>query len=79
MAEPKEETMAKWNITDFNWFEKFPSSPAAMQAKFSSVIYNSTTCRVKVENVNPTTGEYRVVLTGTYCPDDTTPTQNYNS
>ena len=29
------------------------------------LVFNSTACRCKVETINPTTGEYRIVLQGT--------------
>ncbi|MCK4857503.1 MAG: hypothetical protein KAT58_06020 [candidate division Zixibacteria bacterium] len=57
--------MKKWSITDINGIEKYPTSPAWMKNKFSDIMFNSTTCRCKVESVNPQTGEYRVVLYGT--------------
>ena len=69
--------MKKWNINDINFIEKSPTSPAWLQQKFSDILYNSTNCRCKVESVNPTTGEYRVVLQGTFDCTDCTPNQNY--
>ena len=63
--------MTKWSITHVNGIEKCPTSPAKLQAKFTEILFNSTTCRCKVESVNPTTGEYRVVLYGTFdCSGD---------
>jgi hypothetical protein len=48
-----------------------------LNRSLTEVLYNSTTCRCKVESVNPTTGEYRIVLQGTLdCWDDTTTTPN---
>ena len=58
--------MTKWSITNINCIEKTPTSPAKLQQKFTEILFNSTTCRCKVETCNPTTGEYRVVLTGTF-------------
>lgn len=58
--------MRKFSITDVNTIEKCPTSPAKLQQKFTEILINSTTCRCKVETVNPQTGEYRVVLTGTF-------------
>jgi hypothetical protein len=66
--------MKKWSITDINGVEKYPTSPAWMKNKFMEIMYNSTNCRCKVETVNPTTGEYRIVLTGTLdCHEDPYP------
>jgi hypothetical protein len=58
--------MKKWTINDFNTIEKSPTSPAWLQTRFTDILYHSTNCRCKVETCNPTTGEYRVVLQGTF-------------
>lgn len=58
--------MQKWSITNVTAIEKCPTSPAKLQQKFTEILFNSTTCRCKVESVNHTTGEYRVVLCGTF-------------
>lgn len=57
--------MTKFSFNDLNGVEKYPTSPAWMKNKFQDILFNSTNCRWKVESCNPTTGEYRVVLTGT--------------
>ena len=57
-------------MNDFNTIEKSPTSPAWLQSRFTDILYNSTNCRCKVESVNPTTGEYRVVLQGTFDKDE---------
>ena len=64
--------MKKFSVKDINAIERCPSSPAWMKNKFSEILFNSTNCRCKVENVNPTTGEYRVILYGTFdwCGED---------
>ncbi|MBU1318184.1 MAG: hypothetical protein KKG33_11655 [candidate division Zixibacteria bacterium] len=62
--------MKKWTMNDFNTIEKSPTSPAWLQSRFTDILYNSTNCRCKVESVNPTTGEYRVVLQGTFDKDE---------
>jgi hypothetical protein len=56
--------------------ERTPSSPASLQWKLSDLLYNSTTCRAKVDSVNQTTGEYRIVLQGTLDYWDDTNTQH---
>ena len=68
--------MVKFRYQNFPTFERTPCSPAALQYRLTELLYNSTTCRCKVDSVNPTTGEYRIVLQGTLdCWDDTnTPT-----
>jgi hypothetical protein len=58
--------MQKWSITNVNAIEKCPASPMKLQQKFTERLFNSTTCRCKVESVNPTTGECRVVLYGAF-------------
>ena len=57
--------MARFRIQDFNSIEKSPTSPAALRNKVTDMLTNSMVARVKVEAVNPDTGEYRVVLQGT--------------
>ena len=69
--------MNKWNINEINTIERTPASPASLQSKFSDILYNSTNCRCKVESVNPTTGEYRIVLQGTFYNEDS-PNPNYS-
>jgi hypothetical protein len=57
--------MVKFRYQNFPSFERTPSSPAALQYRLTELLYNSTTCKCKVDSVNPTTGEYRIVLQGT--------------
>ena len=57
--------MPRFRIEDINSIEKTPTSPANLRNKVTEMLYNSTVARVKVEVVNPDTGEYRVVLQGT--------------
>jgi hypothetical protein len=54
-----------WTIKDVYTVEKSPTSPSRLQWKISEIMLNSSACRCKVESVNPTTGEYRIVLQGT--------------
>lgn len=70
--------MKKWTINDITWIENTPVSPASLQAKFTDIFYNSTNCRCKVDSVNPQTGEYRIVLQGTFCKDEYTTEHNYS-
>ncbi len=42
-----------------------PNNPKAMHQALGNIVFSSSTCRCKVESVNPNTGEYRLVLTGT--------------
>jgi len=69
--------MQKFNIGDITGVERTPASPAWMQQKFTDILYHSTTCRCKVETVNPTTGEYRIVLQGTFDAENYDPTKTY--
>jgi hypothetical protein len=57
--------VVKFRYQNFPTIERTPTSPAALQYRLTELLYNSTTCRAKVESVNPTTGEYRIVLQGT--------------
>jgi len=70
--------MNKWSIKDIHWLEKTPSSPSRFNWRVSEVLFNSTNCRCKVESINPTTGEYRIVLQGTLDIDECTNPPNYN-
>jgi hypothetical protein len=66
----------KFRYQNFSILERTPTSPAAMEYQLNELMHNSTTCRAKVDWVNPTTGEYRIVLQGTvdYWDDKNTPT-----
>lgn len=57
--------MVKFRYQNFPAIERTPTSPAALQFRLTELLYNSCTCRAKVESINPTTGEYRIVLQGT--------------
>jgi hypothetical protein len=57
--------MPRFRIQDIHSVENAPTSPQNLRAKFGEMILSSTTCRAKVEAINPETGEYRVVLQGT--------------
>ncbi len=66
--------MSRWPNPVFQTLERTPTSPASLQRNINHIVFNSTVCRCKVEAVNPDTGEYRVVLSGTYCPTEESPT-----
>ncbi len=68
--------MNKFRYQNFSVLERTPTSPAALEHSLNELMYNSTTCRAKVEMINPTTGEYRIVLQGTvdYWDETKTPT-----
>jgi len=56
------------------------NNPKAMHQALGNIVLCSSTCRCKVENVNPNTGEYRIVLTGTLTSQPTgNPTGNPGS
>ena len=57
--------MHKTWMKDLRWLETTPTSPYTLHTKLSEVLYNSYSCRAKVDTVNPETGEYRIVLQGT--------------
>jgi len=70
----------KFRYQNFQVLERTPTCPAALEHCLNDLLYNSTTCRARVEMVNPTTGEYRIVLQGTLdCWEETKTTQTpYN-
>jgi len=58
--------MPNFNPSQVKSIESTPANnPKAMHQALGSIVLGSATCRCKVENVNPNTGEYRIVLTGT--------------
>ncbi|HMC81952.1 MAG TPA: hypothetical protein VKL61_01810 [Candidatus Polarisedimenticolia bacterium] len=57
--------MPKFQVRDFRSLEEAPSSPGTLRTKVDDLLIHSTLARVKVENLNRETGEYRVVLQGT--------------
>lgn len=63
--------MPRFRVESFQAIEKSPTSPAALRNKITEMLYNSTVARVKVEAVNPETGEYRIVLQGTLDREET--------
>jgi hypothetical protein len=68
--------MPRFRFQNINSIEKSPTSPAALQNRFTEILMNSSACRAKVESVNPTTGEYRIVLQGTLDIEENTPQSN---
>ena len=57
--------MKSFTYNDFRFLEKCPTSPKQMQWGISNLVYCSVNTKAKVENCNPETGEYRIVLQGT--------------
>jgi hypothetical protein len=57
--------MTRFRLDDFPLLETAPTSAAALRAKLGEMLISSTSARVRIEAVNPETGEYRIVLQGT--------------
>lgn len=57
--------MPRFTIQDVHSLENIASNPGSLRTKIGEMIVNSSSCRAKVEAVNPQTGEYRLVLQGT--------------
>jgi hypothetical protein len=57
--------MSRFRLEDFPLLETSPTSAATLRAKLGEMLVSSTTARVRIETVNPQTGEYRIVLQGT--------------
>ncbi len=57
--------MYKFNFNDFRNIERAQMSPSYLQTKICDLVACSVSTRVKVDSVNPETGEYRIVLHGT--------------
>jgi len=58
--------MANINPNQIRQIESAPNNPKAFYSALGNIVNNSSTCRAKVESINPGTGEYRITLTGTY-------------
>ena len=63
--------MPRFRIQDVQTLESAPTSPGALRSKLGEMIVNSTSCRAKVDSLNPETWEYRIVLEGTLDKEDT--------
>ncbi|HYS06782.1 MAG TPA: hypothetical protein VEW47_16500 [Candidatus Dormibacteraeota bacterium] len=57
--------MTRFRLDDFSLLETAPTSAAGLRAKLGEMLISSTSARVRIESVNPQTGEYRIVLQGT--------------
>ena len=57
--------MNRFRLEDFPLLEASPTSAASLRAKLGEMLVSSTSARVRIESVNPQTGEYRLVLQGT--------------
>ncbi len=57
--------MPRFRIDDFPLLETSPTSAAALRAKLGEMLISSTSARLRVESINPKTGEYRIVVQGT--------------
>ena len=58
--------MSNFNPNQIRQIENTPPNPKAIYGALGSIMNNSSTCQAKVESINPSTGEYRISLTGTY-------------
>lgn len=63
--------MPRFRIQDLHTVENSPTSPGSLKTKIGEMIFSSTTCRAKVDAINPDTGEYRIVLQGTLDKEET--------
>ena len=57
--------MIRFRLDDFPLLETAPTSAAALRTKLGEMLISSTSARVRIESMNPQTGEYRIVLQGT--------------
>ena len=57
--------METFDTRDFLILEHLPSSSNALRQKLSSILLSSEQWRAIVEEVDPKTGSYRLVLEGT--------------
>ena len=57
--------MTRFRLDDFPLLETAPTSAASLRAKIGEMLISSSSARVRIDSVNPQTGEYRIVLQGT--------------
>ena len=57
--------MSRFRLEDFQLLEAAPTSAAALRAKLGEMLISSTSARVRIDSMTPTTGESHVVLHGT--------------
>jgi hypothetical protein len=57
--------MSRFQLDDFPLLEIAPTSAASLRSKLGEMLVSSTSARIKIESVNPQTGEYRLVVHGT--------------
>jgi hypothetical protein len=57
--------MSRFQLDDFPLLEVAPTSAASLRSKLGEMLVSSTSARIKIESVNPQTGEYRLVVHGT--------------
>ena len=63
--------MARFRLRDLPALETRPTSPASLRARIAEVIIHSVSAAARVEMVDRTTGEYRVVLQGILDQEET--------
>ena len=63
--------MSPFKIQDIRNLEASPSTPTQLSTKVGEMILSSKHISARVENVNPETGEYRLVLQGTLNKEST--------
>ena len=57
--------MPFFSILDFESIERSAVRPLSLRARVDDMILGSSVCRVKVESIDPETGQYRLVIQGT--------------
>ena len=57
--------MEKWTLTDIPVLEEPTKKNDISSWRVSDILFNSANCRCIVDSINPTTGEYRIIIQGT--------------
>lgn len=57
--------MPRFSLDHFPLLEQAPTSASTLKTKLGEMLLNSTSARVRVESVDPLTGDYRIILHGT--------------
>jgi hypothetical protein len=67
--------MKRFNFADLEDLKRIKGSPSIIKAKIDGLLTRSENCNANIENIDPKTGEYRIVLQGTVIPEKMTQPQ----
>ncbi len=62
--------MLKWSIENPQRENEPPMEEGDDKHRLVESLFNSSNCKCKVASINPTTGEYRIIIQGTLDPTE---------